>query len=80
MDGLQGLRAMAIEAGLQDKPMYSVAEIEKATGISRSPLNRERSAGRLRYFRPPGMERFVRICCEWFDEWFNAGTCGREGE
>lgn len=80
MDGLQGLRAMAIEAGLQDKPMYSVAEIEKATGISRSTLNRERYAGRLKFFRPPGMERFVRIRCEWFDEWFNAGTCGREGE
>lgn len=80
MDGLQGLRAMAIEAGLQDKPMYSVAEIEKATGISRSTLNRERYAGRLKFFRPPGMERFVRIRCEWFDEWFNAGTCGEEGE
>ena len=29
------LKQMALEAGLQDKPMYSVAEIEKATGISR---------------------------------------------
>ena len=80
MDGLQGLRAMAIEAGLQDKPMYSVAEIEKATGISRSTLNRERYAGRLKFFRPQGMERFVRIRCEWFDEWFADGVTGREEE
>lgn len=74
------LKQMALEAGLQDKPMYSVAEIEKATGISRSTLNRERYAGRLKFFRPPGMERFVRIRCEWFDEWFAAGISGGEGE
>ncbi|WP_294162821.1 helix-turn-helix domain-containing protein [uncultured Senegalimassilia sp.] len=80
MEKIQGLRKMAVDAGLQNKPMYSVAEIATATGISRSTLNRERYAGRLRYFKPPGMERFVRIRCEWFDEWFNAGTCGGEGE
>lgn len=77
---MSGLKQMALEAGLDDKPMYSVAEIETATGIPRSTLNRERYAGRLKYFRPQGMERFVRIKPEWFDQWFAAGISGGEGE
>ena len=55
-------------------------EFSRDLGIPRSTLNRERYTGRLRFFRPPGMERFVRIRCEWFDEWFAAGVSGGEGE
>ncbi len=69
-----GLRSMAVAAGLPDKPLYTLAEVAKATGIARSTLDDERRAGRLRAFLPPGKQRGLLVRCEWFDEWFESGS------
>lgn len=69
-----GLRRMAEEAGLPSKPYYSLTEIAQATGISRTTLDEERRAGRMRSFLPVGCERGLLVKCEWFDEWIETGT------
>lgn len=69
-----GLRSMAVAAGLPDKPLYTLAEVAKATGIARSTLDDERRAGRLQAFLPPGKQRGLLVRCEWFDEWFEQGS------
>lgn len=68
-----GLRSMAKAAGLPDKPLYSITEVAKATGMPRSTLDEERKSGRLKAFIPPGRRRGWLVRCEWFDEWFEDG-------
>lgn len=68
-----GLRGMAEEAGLPCKPLYTVPEVSKATGISAYVLWREIRAGRLKARMPVGRKRGVLIAREWFDEWMEEG-------
>lgn len=70
---LTGLRRMAVEAKLPDKPYYTIAEIAEATGIPRTTLDVERRAGRLKSFLPDGQQRGTLVKCEWFDAWMRDG-------
>lgn len=68
-----GLRRMAVEAGLPDKPYYSITEVAKASGIPRTTLDDARRAGRRRSMIPVGCERGLLIRCDWFDDWTESG-------
>lgn len=70
----RGLSDMARTAGLKEKPLYSVSEVSKASGVPVQTLHDEMSAGRLTYFLPEGRIRGALIMPEWFDEWFEAGV------
>ena len=71
-----GLKSMAKAAVLPDKPLYTITEVSKASGVPRSTLDEERKSGRLKAFIPPGKRRGWLVRCEWFDEWFEEG-CSR---
>lgn len=71
-----GLRSMAVAAGLPDKPLYTLAEVAKATGIARSSLDDARRGGYLRAVMPPGRQRGWLVRCEWFDEFLFSGVKG----
>lgn len=67
---------MADAAGLASKPLYSIGEVAKASGVPASTLYDERKAGRLKSFMPPGKKRGALVAPEWFDEWMREGmTC-----
>lgn len=67
-------QSMAEDAGLPRKGMYTVREVARVSGVSRTTLQREIEAGRLRTFLPPGRERGRLVKPEWFDEWFSKGV------
>lgn len=67
------LKEWAAEAGLPRKPLYSVPEVAKATGVPSSTLYGEIRAGRLKARLPVGRRRGTLVACEWFDEWMREG-------
>lgn len=64
---------MAEMAGLCAKPLYTVMEVSRASGISKRTIYDEISAGRLTAFLPGGRRQGKLIAPEWFDEWFQSG-------
>ena len=64
-----GFAAMAEEAGLRRKVMYTLPEVSEVTGIPYSTLLEESKAGRLESFLPKGRKRGIRVEPEWVDEW-----------
>ena len=61
--------AMAVEAGLQPKTAYTVAETALYTGIDRKTLYNERKAGRIHMIMPKGAEKGWRISVQEVDRW-----------
>lgn len=68
-----GSRALqfAIEAGLERKAFYTVAETARYLGVDRRLLDREHADGRLRYVMPRCRERayvYVDDVDRWIEE------------
>lgn len=70
------LAQMAADAGLPRKPLYTITEIARATGMPRTNLAEAVASGDLMSFMPPGRRRGRLVKCEWFDEWFERGVEG----
>lgn len=70
------LAQMAADAGLPRKPLYTLTEIARATGIPRTNLAEAARDGSLPTFMPPGRKRGLLVRCEWFDGWFALGVSG----
>ena len=70
------LAQMAADAGLPRKPLYTLTEIARATGIPRTNLAEAVARGDLASFMPPGRKRGLLVRCEWFDGWFARGVSG----
>ena len=67
---------MAGAAGLKEKPLYSVSEVSRASGVPESVIRGAMAEGRIRHFLPPGRVRGSFIAPAWFDEWFVSGLKG----
>lgn len=70
------LAQMAADAGLPRKPLYTLTEIARATGIPRTNLVEAVARGDLASFMPPGRRKGRLVECAWFDEWFARGVSG----
>lgn len=70
---------MAGAAGLKEKPLYSVSEVSRASGVPESVIRGAMAEGRIRHFLPPGRVRGSFIAPAWFDEWFLSGLKGGPG-
>ena len=65
---------MARLAGLPQKPLYSLSEVSRATGVSLSAVYEERKNGSLAAFIPGERKRGYMVKPEWVDEWIKKGT------